>query len=99
VVQLYPQALGTNFSHLLRQAWVTLGLFLNPCHHTGATTLLYFIKINQMVQKLIVGADRQCDDLISLRFSFRVEIRLKIEIAVCALIKTAFFVNVLHMCM
>jgi hypothetical protein len=27
VVQLYPQALGTNFSRLLRRAWVTVGLF------------------------------------------------------------------------
>jgi hypothetical protein len=35
VVQLYPQALGTHFSHLLRHAWVTVGLFFNPGHHTG----------------------------------------------------------------
>jgi hypothetical protein len=34
VSQLYPQALGTHFSRLL-QAWVTMGLFFNPGHHTG----------------------------------------------------------------
>jgi hypothetical protein len=36
VAQLYPQALGTNFSHLLRHAWVTVGLFFNPGHNTGS---------------------------------------------------------------
>jgi hypothetical protein len=35
VVQLYPQTLGTQFSRLLRYAWVTVGLFFNPGHHTG----------------------------------------------------------------
>jgi hypothetical protein len=35
VAQLYPQALGTHFSRLLRHAWVTVGLFFNPDHHTG----------------------------------------------------------------
>ena len=30
VAQLYPQALGTHFSHLLRHAWATVGLFFNP---------------------------------------------------------------------
>jgi hypothetical protein len=35
VVQLYPQAPGTHFSRLLRHAWVTVGLFLFPGHHTG----------------------------------------------------------------
>jgi hypothetical protein len=34
VVQLYPQALGIHFSRLLRHAWVTVGLFVNPGHHT-----------------------------------------------------------------
>jgi hypothetical protein len=28
-------ALGTHFSRLLRHAWVTVGLFFNPGHHTG----------------------------------------------------------------
>jgi hypothetical protein len=32
--QLYPQALGTHFSRRLRHAWVTVGLFFNPGHHT-----------------------------------------------------------------
>jgi hypothetical protein len=36
VAQLYPQALGTHLSRLLRHAWVTVGLFFNPGHHTGA---------------------------------------------------------------
>jgi hypothetical protein len=35
VAQLYPQALGTHFSRILRYAWVTVGLFYNPGHHTG----------------------------------------------------------------
>jgi hypothetical protein len=35
VTQLYPQTLGTHFSRLLRYAWVTVGLFFNPKHHTG----------------------------------------------------------------
>jgi hypothetical protein len=35
VTQLYPQALGTHFSHLLWHAWVTVGLFFNPGHHAG----------------------------------------------------------------
>jgi hypothetical protein len=39
VVQLYPQALGTHFSRLLRHAWVTVGLFFNPAHHKGPVLL------------------------------------------------------------
>jgi hypothetical protein len=35
VAQLYPQASGTHFSRLLWHAWVTVGLFLFPGHHTG----------------------------------------------------------------
>jgi hypothetical protein len=31
----YTQTLGTHFSRLLRHAWVTVGLFFNPGHHTG----------------------------------------------------------------
>jgi hypothetical protein len=38
VAQLYPQALGTHFSRLLRHARVTVGLFFNPGHHTGSLT-------------------------------------------------------------
>jgi hypothetical protein len=34
VTQLYPQALGTHFSRLLRHAWATMGLFLPSGHHT-----------------------------------------------------------------
>jgi hypothetical protein len=36
--QLYPQALGTHFSRLLRHAWVTVGLFVNPGYHTRSLT-------------------------------------------------------------
>jgi hypothetical protein len=35
VAQLYPQALDTHFSRLLRHAWVTVGLFFNPGHHNN----------------------------------------------------------------
>jgi hypothetical protein len=35
MAQLYPQAAGTHFSRLLRHAWASLGLFLNPGHHAG----------------------------------------------------------------
>jgi hypothetical protein len=35
VARLYPQALGTHFSRLLRHAWVTVGLFFNRSHYTG----------------------------------------------------------------
>jgi hypothetical protein len=38
VAQLYPQALGTHFSRLLRHGWVTMGLLFNPGHHTGFHT-------------------------------------------------------------
>jgi hypothetical protein len=41
------------------------------------TSLLNFIKICQLVQKLIGGTDRQDDDVISLHFSFRRESRAK----------------------
>jgi hypothetical protein len=40
VAHLYPQAPGTHISRLLQYAWVTLGLFLFPGHHTGKYTLL-----------------------------------------------------------
>jgi hypothetical protein len=40
VAQLYPQALGIHFSRLLRHAWVTVGLFLFPGHHTGSPILM-----------------------------------------------------------
>jgi hypothetical protein len=40
VAQLYPQALGTYFSRLLQHAWVTVGLFFNPGHHTGHPIIL-----------------------------------------------------------
>jgi hypothetical protein len=46
VAQLYPQALGTHFSRLLRHAWFTVGLFFNPGHHTGARTRAYYLLKN-----------------------------------------------------
>jgi hypothetical protein len=35
VTQLYPQALGTHISRLLRHAWVTVGLLFNHGQYTG----------------------------------------------------------------
>ena len=35
VAQLYPQALGTYLSRLLRHAWATIGLFFTPGQHMG----------------------------------------------------------------
>jgi hypothetical protein len=44
VTQLYPQALGTHFSRLLRHAWATLGPFLSSGHHTeNILNHLYYI--------------------------------------------------------
>jgi hypothetical protein len=40
VTQLYPQALGTHFSRLLRHELVTVGLFFNPGHHTRSSSYL-----------------------------------------------------------
>jgi hypothetical protein len=45
VAQLYPQALGTHFSRLLRHECVTVGLFFNPGHHTGS--LSWFSSVPQ----------------------------------------------------
>jgi hypothetical protein len=45
VAQLYPQALGTHFSRLIRHAWVTVGLFSNPSHHTGHTRTSEILKV------------------------------------------------------
>jgi hypothetical protein len=39
VAQLYPQALGTHFSRLVRHAWVKVGLLFNPGHHAGNVDL------------------------------------------------------------
>jgi hypothetical protein len=41
VAQLYPQALVTHFTRLLRHAWVTVGQFFNPGHHTGRVAIAY----------------------------------------------------------
>jgi hypothetical protein len=43
VTQLYSQALGTHFSHLLRHAWGTLGLFLSSGHHTDRSICIAHI--------------------------------------------------------
>jgi hypothetical protein len=37
----------THFSRLLRDAWVTVGLFLFPGHHTGKS-VTYLVKILQL---------------------------------------------------
>jgi hypothetical protein len=44
VAKLYPQAPGTHFCHLLRHAWVTVGPFLFPGHHTLASNSLHKAK-------------------------------------------------------
>jgi hypothetical protein len=46
VAQLYLREPGTHFSRLLRHAWVTVGLFLNPGHHTGNNKTQYFLNLN-----------------------------------------------------
>jgi hypothetical protein len=51
VAQLYPQALGTHFSCLLRHAYITVGLFFNPGHHTGLGTnyrVYYYTESKEM---------------------------------------------------
>jgi len=35
---------ATHFSRLLRHAWVTVGLFLFPGHHTGEIVFLKLLK-------------------------------------------------------
>jgi hypothetical protein len=45
VVQLYPHAPDTHFSRLLRHAWVTVGLYLFPGHHTGKVFWCIIINI------------------------------------------------------
>jgi hypothetical protein len=37
---------ATHFSRLLRHAWVTVGLFLFPGHHTGNFHFLYYHEVN-----------------------------------------------------
>jgi hypothetical protein len=54
VAQLYPQELGTHFGRLLRHAWVTVGLFFNPDHHTGNDTQ-YIQKFNNSTYYLKHG--------------------------------------------
>jgi hypothetical protein len=55
VAQLYPQALGTHFSRLLRHAWLTVGLFLNPGHHTGIiVTYLLHIRLIRIQRTRII---------------------------------------------
>jgi hypothetical protein len=55
VAQLYPQALGTHFSCLLRHAWVTVGLFFNPGHHTGEYA--YFTNTYLMLRSVLSSVD------------------------------------------
>jgi hypothetical protein len=64
VAQLYPQALGTHFNRLLRHAWVTVGLFFNPGHHTGGNRIIiYIFKIFAVERRLCshsAGLHRMC---------------------------------------
>jgi hypothetical protein len=45
--------LGTHFSRLLRLAWVTVGLFLFPGHHTGILNKLRTKIFKKTVVKII----------------------------------------------
>jgi hypothetical protein len=58
VAQLHPQALGTHYSRLLRHAWVTVGLFFNPGHHTGPFSLIYvaFLQAIQVMSLLLFSS-------------------------------------------
>jgi len=40
---------ATHFSRLLRHAWVTVGLFLFPGHHTGSA-LIQQVQISEWLQ-------------------------------------------------
>jgi hypothetical protein len=51
VTQLYPQALGTHLSRLLRHAWATLGLFLYSGHHTEKVSSLRSLKFSPYLKE------------------------------------------------
>jgi hypothetical protein len=51
---------ATHFSRLLRHAWVTVGLFLFPGHHTGKCILLTFCV------RLLIHCEPEMDDWISI---------------------------------
>jgi hypothetical protein len=47
-----PPGTGTQFSYLLRHAWVTVGLFFNSCHHMGPvvyTTFKFTIILHYLI--------------------------------------------------
>jgi hypothetical protein len=46
--------LGTHFSRLLRHAWVTVGLFLFPVHHTG-NIAVSFKHLGQLTLFLVIS--------------------------------------------
>jgi hypothetical protein len=48
VAQLCPQALGIQFSRILRHACVTVGLFFNPGHHRGHIYIYIYIYMEQL---------------------------------------------------
>jgi hypothetical protein len=54
MAQLYPQAPGAHFSRLLRQACVTVGLFLFSGHHTGKQPIIIIIIIVVVVVVVVV---------------------------------------------
>jgi hypothetical protein len=57
VTQLYPQALGIHFSHLLRHARATLGLFLS----SGQQTEIYIkLNIEILYKAIVVGSLLLC---------------------------------------
>jgi len=46
---------ATHFSHLLRHAWVTVGLFLFPGHHTGKVHFVTFLILGGIRFELWLG--------------------------------------------
>jgi hypothetical protein len=63
VAQLYPQALGTHFGRLLRHAWVTVGLFFNPGHHTGTMISYHTSFQDRILNVASVGPNSQVLEL------------------------------------
>jgi hypothetical protein len=68
VAQLYPQALSTHFSRLLRHAWATVGLFFSPVTTRGVAQLLIrysaFIRyweFNGRVPRLFIDSEKSYD--------------------------------------
>jgi hypothetical protein len=48
--------MATHFSRLLRHAWITVGLFLFPGHHTGDSMTTNYLNFTQHTTHLVQGA-------------------------------------------